>query len=221
MNILIVGGSGKINFLVKSFLSKGHSVTVIENNYELCKKLSKKYKAQFVFGDGTKPYILEDAGIANTNFIIALTPRDQDNLIICQLAKTSYRVDRTLAVANDPENIALFKQFGLDIVISTTDIISSLIEQRLFTGDINNLIPIEEGRVALMEIDIGPDYPVLSKRIRNINLPEKSIISCIIRKEEAIIPNGDSQIFLNDRLIVFSLPDVQSKVLKEITGKIE
>ena len=221
MNILIVGGSGKINFLVKSFLSKGHSVIVIENNYELCKKLSKKYKAQFIFGDGTKPYILEDAEIKHANLVIALTPRDQDNLVICQLSKISYKVDKTLAVVNDPENIELFKEFGIDIVISTTDIISLIIEQRVFTGDINNLIPIEEGKVALMEIDVQSDYPVQSRRIKEINLPDKSIIGCIIRKEEAIIPNGDSQIFLNDRLIVFSLPDVQSKVLKAITGKIE
>lgn len=221
MNILIVGGGGKINYLVKSFLSKGHDVTVIENNYELCRKLSKKYKANFIFGDGTKPYVLEDAGISHMNLIIALTPLDQNNLVICQLAKVVYKVNKTVASVNDPENIELFKRLGLDIVISTTDIISSLIEQRAFIEDMDNLFPIEEGKVALMELEIQKDSPVLDKKIKDIGLPDQSIIGCIIRNTEAIIPNGEDKILSDDKLIVLSLPKVQSKVLKIITGKVE
>ena len=221
MNILIVGGGGKINYLVKSFLSKGHDVTVIENNYELCRKLSKKYKANFIFGDGTKPYVLEDAGISHMSLIIALTPLDQNNLVICQLAKVVYKVNKTVASVNDPENIELFKRLGLDIVISTTDIISSLIEQRAFIEDMDNLFPIEEGKVALMELEIQKDSPVLDKKIKDIGLPDQSIIGCIIRNTEAIIPNGEDKILSDDKLIVLSLPKVQSKVLKIITGKVE
>lgn len=221
MNILIVGGGGKIKYLVKSFLSKGYDVTVIENNHELCRKLSRKYKANFIYGDGTKPYILEDAGINNMDLIISLTPMDQNNLVICQLAKIAYKVNRTVAVVNDPENIELFKKFGLDIVISTADIISSLIEQRAFIEDIDNLFPIEEGKVALMELEIKPDSPVINKKIKEIALPEQSIIGCIIRKTYAIIPNGEEHILLDDKLIVFSLPGVQSEVLRIITGRVE
>lgn len=221
MNILIVGGGGKINYLVKSFLSKGHDVTVIENNYELCRKLSKKYKANFIFGDGTKPYVLEDAGISQINLAIALTPQDQNNLVICQLAKVVYKVNKTVATVNDPENIELFKKLGLDIVISTTDIISSLIEQRAFIEDMDNLFPIEEGKVALMELEMQKDSPVLDKKIKDVGLPDQSIIGCIIRNTEAIIPNGEDKILPDDKLIVLSLPKVQSKVLKIITGKVE
>ncbi len=221
MNIMIIGGRERAKFLVKSFISKGHTVTVINEDYELCEKLSRKYKANFVYGDGTKPHVLEDAGIVYSDILIALTPKDQDNLVVCQLAKKVYGVNKTFATVNDPKNIELFKKFGIDTVISTTSIISSIIEQRIFIDDISNLVPIEEGKVALMELEIHQDYPIVGKKLKDINLPDQSIIGCIIRKGDAVIPKGDSAMLVGDKLIVFSLPDVQSEVIKIITGKIE
>lgn len=221
MNIIIVGDGKEVHFLTKSFISKGYNVTIVNENADYCKKLARMHRATIVHGDGTKPYILEDAGAAYSQMVIALTPKDPDNLIICQIAERMFRVEKTFAIVNDPQNIEIFKNLGVDTVISTTDIISSLIEQKVSVDDITNLIPIEEGKITIMKMEMNKDLPVLNKSLRDINFPEGSIVGCIIRNEIAIIPRGDTVILKNDKLIILSLPSVQSDILKIIRGKVE
>jgi len=221
MNIIIVGGGKKIHFLTKSFVSKGYNVTIVNDDYDYCKKLDKMHDANIVYGDGTKPYILEDAGIAYCHMIIALTPKDPDNLVICQIAEKMYNVKKTFTIVSDPQNIDIFKKLGIDTVISTSDIISSLIEQRVTIDDINNLVPMEEGKITIMEVDINPDNPIIGHALSDVKLPEESIIGCIIRGDSAVIPRGNTRIAESDRLIILSLPGIQSEVLKVIRGRID
>jgi trk system potassium uptake protein TrkA len=221
MNIIIVGGGKKIHFLTKSFISKGYNVTIVNDDYDYCKKLDKMHDAKIVYGDGTKPYILEDAGIAYCNMIIALTPKDPDNLVICQIAQKMYDVKKTFTIVSDPQNIDIFKKLGIDTVISTSDIISSLIEQRVTIDDINNLMPIEEGKISIMEVDINPDNPIIGQALSDVKLPEESIVGCIIRGDSAVIPRGNTKIIESDRLIILSLPGTQSEVLRVIRGRID
>jgi trk system potassium uptake protein TrkA len=222
MNIIIVGGGKEVHFLTKSFLSKGFNVTIVNNNEEYCRKLARIHeKAKIVYGDGTKPYVLEDAGAAYSKMVIALTPKDPDNLVICQIAEKMFKVAKTFAVVNDPKNIHIFKKLGVDTVISTADIISSLIEQKLSVDDITNLIPIEEGKVAIMELEMNSDYPIIGHKLSEIDIPKDAIIGCIIRNGGAVIPRGDTIITEKDKLIILSLPRVQSDVLKVIRGRID
>lgn len=221
MNIIIVGGGKKVHFLTKSFVSKGYEVTIINNDEEYCKRLARMHSANVVYGDGTKPYILEDAGVAYANMVIALTPKDPDNLVICQIAEKIYEVRKTFAIVNDPKNIDIFKKLGVDTVISTSNIISSLIEQKVSVDDINNLVPIEEGKLAIMEIEINNTNVNIDKNLSEIKLPKESIVGCIIRDNAALIPRGDTSIKENDKLIILSLPKVQSDVLKIIMGKVD
>ncbi|WZL72025.1 NAD-binding protein [Clostridiaceae bacterium 35-E11] len=221
MNIIIVGGGKEVHFLTKSFISKGYSVTIVNNDEEYCKKLARMHRANIVFGDGTRPYILEDVGVAYADMVIALTPKDPDNLVICQIAEKIYEVKRTFAVVNDPKNIEIFKKLGVDTVISTSNIISSLIEQKVSIDDINNLMPIEEGKLAIMEIEISTSNININKKLSEISLPKDSIVGCIIRDGSAIIPRGDTTINEDDKLIILSLPLVQSDVLKIIRGRVD
>ncbi|MBS4536479.1 TrkA family potassium uptake protein [Clostridium sp. D2Q-14] len=222
MNIIIVGGGKEIHFLTKSFISKGYNVTIINDNKEDSKRLAKTHeKAVVVNGDGTKPYVLEDAGAAYCHMIIALTPKDPDNLVICQISDKMFKIKKKFAIVNDPKNVKVFKKLGVDTVISTASIISSLIEQRVSVDDITNLMPIEAGKVAMMEIEVKEDYPILNNELKDISLPKDAIISCILRKSEAVIPRGDTGIEKGDKLIILSLPKVQSEVLKVIRGRID
>lgn len=221
MKIIIVGGGNNVYFLTKVFISKGYDVTIINSDKEECVKFARIYNIVTVHGDATKPYILEDAGAAYTDLVIALTSKDQDNLVICQVSEKIFKVNKTFAVVNDPNNVEIFKKLGVDTVISTTDIIASLIEQKISIEDIINLIPIEEGKVISLEIEISEDSPVIDKKLKEIFMPEGSTVGCIIRKENPVIPNGDTTIFLDDKLIILCLPKVQSSVLESITGRIE
>jgi len=222
MNIIIVGGGKEIHFLTKSFISKGYNVTIINNSMEDSKLLAKVHeKAIVVHGDGTKPYVLEDAGAAYSHMIIALTPKDPDNLVVCQIAQKMFKIKKTFAVVNDPKNVKIFEILGVDTVISTASIISSLIEQRVSVDDITNLMPIEAGKVSMMEIEVKGDFPIVGNNLKDINLPNDAIISCILRGNEAVIPRGDTIIYKGDKLIILSLPKVQSETLKEIRGKVD
>lgn len=222
MNIIIVGGGKEVHFLTKSFISKGYNVTIVNKNEDYCKKLARIHeKAKIVYGDGTKPYILEDAGAAYSQMVIALTPKDPDNLVICQVAEKMFKVRKTFAIVNDPKNIDIFKQLGVDTVISTADIISSLIEQKISIDDITNLIPIEEGKVAIMEMEINEDYPVIGKKLSDVNIPKDAVVGCIIRNGGAVIPRGNTIINENDKLIILSIPKVQSDVLRILRGRVD
>lgn len=221
MKIIIVGGGNNVYFLTKVFISKGYDVTIINSDKEECIKLARIYNIVTVHGDATKPYILEDAGASYTDLVISLTGKDQNNLVICQISEKIFKVKKTFAVVNDPNNVEIFKKLGVDTVISTTDIISSLIEQKISIEDIINLIPIEEGKVINLEIEILENSPVIDKKLKDISMPEDSIVGCIIRDKNPVIPNGNTTIFLHDKLIVLCLPRVQSKVMERITGRIE
>lgn len=222
MNIIIVGGGKEVHFLTKSFISKGYNVTIINDNKEDCKRQAKIHeKAVVVYGDGTKPYVLEDAGAAYCHMVIALTPKDPDNLVVCQISNNMFKIKKKFAIVNDPKNVKIFKKLGVDTVISTASIISSIIEQRVSVDDITNLMPIEAGKVAMMEIEVKGDYPILNNKLKDINLPQDAIISCILRNSEAVIPRGDTYIKEDDKLIILSLPKVQSKTLKIIRGRID
>jgi len=219
MNIIIVGGGKQLHFLTKSFVSKGYNVTIINHDAEYCKKLARMHQANIVHGDGTKPYILEDAGASYSEMVIALTKEDPHNLVICQIAEKMFKVKKTFAMVNDPMNIEIFKKLGVGNVICTADIISSFIEQKISIDDITNLFPIEEGKVAAMEIEINSDFPIIDTKLKDIEFPRDATIGCIIRGGQAVIPRGDTIVEEDDKLIILCLPKVQSEVLKTIRGR--
>lgn len=221
MTIFIIGGKKEVYFLTKSFLSKGYQVTIINQEEAFCKKISRNLKVTAVVGDGSKPYVLEEAGIAYADMVIALRETDPDNLVVCQIANKIYGIEKTFAVVNDPQNIDVFKKLGVDTVICTSFIISSLIEQRAVTQDIRNLTPIGEGQIALMEVDIDASHPVVNKMIKEIPFPSDAIVSCILRADKALIPKGNTIILEKDRLVIMSQPQVQSEVLKIIRGRVD
>ncbi|ACB83853.1 potassium channel family protein [Natranaerobius thermophilus] len=221
MKIILVGGGNKVHYLAKTFISQGHELTLINNEKEYCRDLAKRFDVNIVYGDGTKPNILEDAEVLTADLVMAVTPKDPDNLVICQLANKVYEVDKTFAIVNDPDNIEIFKKLGVDTVISTADIITSLIKQKISVEDISNIFSLEEGKVTVMEVKISSNFPVTGQKLQDIPLPRQSIIGCIIRNSESIVPSGDTAIEVGDKLLILSLPEVQSKVLQTIRGRLD
>lgn len=218
MDILIIGGRKTSEFILKSLISKNHKVTIINNDYEYCKNLSRKYDASVMCGDGTKPYMLEEANICKVDIVIALTQKDYDNLAICQLAKNVYRVKKVFATVTNPKNVDVFKSLGIDTAISSTYIVADMIEQMATVDEIHKFMPIEDGKVSIMEIVIKENYVVCGKLIKDIGLSEEAIIGCIIRGSKSIIPKGSTKIFLEDKLIILSTPNAQKSIINNIIG---
>ena len=221
MRIFIIGGGKKVYFMSKSFISKGYKVTIINNDREYCRKMARQVKAAVIYGDGTKIKVLEDAEIMYADMVLALTPKDSDNLIICQIADKLFDIKKTFSIVNDPKNVELFKNLGVETVISTTAIISSIIEQKISVDDINSLFSLDQGNITVMEIEINTGDRSADKAVKNLDATKDFIISYIIKKNgQRVIPNGETIIENGDRLIVMSLLEVQSRVLKALKGDI-
>jgi trk system potassium uptake protein TrkA len=219
MNILVVGGGKIAYFLVRTFTAKGHHVTVIDRDQEEGIQLARRLKATIVNGDGSDPQVLEEAGAYTVDVLLAVTPNDQDNLVICQLADKWFHVPRTLALVNDPDNEEVFQKLGITSAFSTTRILSSLIEQRTSFEGITNLIPVAEGRINVTEIVLNDSAYVVGKSLSTIEMPPHSLIAVIIRDDQTIIPRGLTVLQAYDRLIVITLPENHGQVIKMLSNE--
>lgn len=219
MKIILIGGGKLAYFLAKQFASKGYYLTIINNDLDNATLLSRQLKATVICGEGSSTKILAQAGAYQADVLLALTPQDEDNLIACQIAQTQYGVPRTIALVNDPENQPVFERLGVSVAFSATQIIASLIEQQASSDDIKNLLPVAEGKVNVTEISLQYEYPAVGKTIDDLHLPDGTLIACILRKGEVIVPSGDNSLQSSDRLILISKPEYYGQLLRLLTGE--
>lgn len=218
MKVIIIGEGKTLYFLCRNFTSKGYEVIIINKDMQECFQLSKQLNATVICGNGSDAKILQEAGAMGADAVLAITPDDQDNLVICQLAARLFEVPRTVALANDPDNAAVFEKLGVS-AFSTTHIVGSLIEQRVSLEQITNLLPVSEGKVNVTEIVLDQKSPIIGKLLKDIVLPENALIAVVIRNNRAIVPRGANDIQSADRIVVITLPENHGKVIKTITGE--
>jgi trk system potassium uptake protein len=217
MKVLIVGAGKTLFFLCRNFTAKGYEVVIINRDRDECVQLTRQLTATVVWGDGSDSTILKEAGAMGAQVVLAITPNDQDNLIICQLASIQFGVPRAIALANDPENVEIFEKLGVSS-FSTTHIIGSLIEQRASLEQIINLLPVGEGRVNVTEIILEVNSPVAGKLLKDIVLPENVLVAVVMRGKQPIVPRGATQLLADDRVVLITLPENHGTVLKAFTG---
>lgn len=220
MKIMIVGGSGETPYILRSLAALGHSVTVINRDAEECARLSRMGSAVIVHGDGTIPGVLEDAGITSMDKLLALTPRDEDNYVLCRIGKCRYGVPAVFAVVHDPDNEAVFRELGIGSTFSITAIVSSLIEQRSASMSIRRLQPLADGKIAVTEVVLPEGAPSAGKALRELRFPENSLIVSVLRQEEVLVPNGETVLHPGDVLSFVSLPDRYERTLETLVGSL-
>jgi trk system potassium uptake protein TrkA len=219
-HILLIGSFNKARSLGNSLIKKKYRVTVINNDYQNCLILSEIDSLTVINGDGTKPFILEDANAWDADIAIALTQNDDDNLVICELCKKKFNVKKTVALINDPKKTDFFYKMGIDSVVCAVNAITNIIEQQAFLEGIATLLPTAEARISIAEVPISGTAPVVGKKLWEINLPKEVIIGCILRGEKSMIPRGDTRILAGDMLILISSDKQEMNAIKELTGQI-
>ena len=220
MHIIIVGG-GKIGyFLAKKLLTDKHTVVLIEKNKNICEEIAKQLKIVVINGDGCDSYYLEEAGIRNIDVIAAVTGKDEDNLVACQLAKDKFHIRRAVAIVNDPKNKHMLSELGVDISIDTTEIIAKIIEEEVSLADFVNLMSFDRGRLTLVRIDLPEYSPVVNKEIREITLPADSVFVSIIRAQSVIVPKGNTMLKAGDDVVALTLIENKQELLKALLGEI-
>jgi trk system potassium uptake protein TrkA len=215
MNIVIVGG-GKIGYyLTRTLMPYKHRISLIEQESSKCERIANELDIAVLNGDGTDVEALRSADTDDADAVIAVTGKDEDNLVICQLAKSAFNVPTTIARVNNPKNIEVFTILGVDITISSTSMIAEVIEEKLDHTGIKSLIKLRDGEFVISEIEIMRDCPIKDKSLREIKLPNKFTIIAVVREGQVLIPNGDTQIKENDLIIAGSQKKDQHE-LKEI-----
>lgn len=217
---IIIAGGGKVGYyLVKTLLSYKHKLTVIEPKVELCEKLANELNIPTFNGDATDLDILTQVEVDRADTFIAVTGKDEDNLIACQLAKRNFGVKRTIARVNNPKNVEVFQKLGVDLAVSSTSIIADLIEQEVDYSGMKTLMRLKSGKLVLNEIIITEKSPVVNKSLKDINIPKDCIIVSVIRGEEVIIPNGFTVLKDEDYIIAVSSKKDQQELKEFFIGR--
>jgi len=218
MKMIIVGKGLMIYFLAKRFVSKGFEVTVICDDPGDAKYFARNLRVVVIDGDGSDPDILHDAGAHITDFLLAVTDKDQNNLVVSEIAKQHFHIPHILSLVNDPDNEIVFDKLGLKAV-STTNLLIHVIEQMALTEQMTNMLPVAEGLVNLSELILSEQSPVVGMQLKDIVMPEDSLIACLVRGEKPIIPRGNTTLQAKDKLIVVTLPDNHAQVLRLLTDQ--
>jgi len=218
---IVIVGAGKVGyFLAKRLCLNKHTVSIVEKDKQLCEGIAKELEALVINGDGCDPHILEEAGMARADVVAAVTGDDEDNLIICQLAKEIFKVKRVVGRVNNPDNEHTFSELGVDVPVDSTKIISKIIEEEVSFSDFVNLMSFKRGKLAIVRLDLPDDSPVINKQIQDIQLPPDSVFVSIVRGEEVIVPKGNTVLKSGDDIIALTLVGNEPQLLNLLVGKL-
>lgn len=219
MFIIVVGG-GKIGYyLVQSLVHAGHEVAVIEKNTQKAERIADDFGTVVITGDGCDASILEQAGSGRADVIVADTGDDEDNLIICQVAKLRFNVPQAVARVNNPRNEMIFRRLGIDATVSSTDLTLSVIEQEVAHKGIMPIIAFRKNGMEIVETVLSAKSPAIGKALRDISFPHLCKILAILRGDDLLVPDGSTMLQAQD--LVFSLvkPICLNELEKILVGK--
>jgi len=201
---VVINGGGRVgSFLALQLNQKKHNIAVIEKRIDVIKLLAEELPQDILLiqGDGCDPRVQEDAGVGHADVFTAVTRNDDDNLVSCQLAKVNFNVKKTVARVSNPKNEPVFNALGIR-AISSTSIITHLIEEEMTVIDFIRLHTLEKGGLSLVELDVLPgNKEIFFKTVAELGLPKKSVLVTIMRGDKVIIPHGNTEIEPGDRII--------------------
>ncbi|HET6369933.1 MAG TPA: NAD-binding protein [Nitrospiria bacterium] len=216
MYIMVIGG-GKVGYnLVKLLMAEGHEVLMIEKDKVRVSALAAEFGEALMEGNGSRVSVLRDGGANRADVLVAVTGQDEDNLVICQVAKTVFKCPRTIARINDPRNEEFFAQLGIDATVSSTRLIDSLIEEQVKAEDmVIPLVTLRTGGLEIIEMELSTSSAVIGKKIREIDMPEGAIFTTIIRGEQLIVPRGETELAAGDHVVALVKKDAE-QALREM-----
>jgi trk system potassium uptake protein TrkA len=200
---IIIVGAGKVGYHLGSLLlAEGQEVMLIEENRSKVDTLSLEFHDSIMLGDGSAVEVLKEAGANRADVIVAATGNDEDNLVICQVAKLLFLRPRTIARVNNPRNEELFAGLGVDASVSATKIINAMIQEQVKAGDMMiPLLTLKAGDVEIVEVELSRSSHIVKKKIKELTLPPASIFIAVIRGEEVIIPYGETEFHPEDKVL--------------------
>lgn len=200
--VAIIGGGSVGYMLAKSLEDMKIKTKIIEMNYERCEFLAQELqKALVINGDGTNLKLLDEEEIGSSDVVISVTNNDERNLL-CSLLVKQLGVKRVISRVSKVLNIPLFEKVGIDIAVSPKTSAINEVKNDLDENDVDILATVEQGEAEVLEISVKEDFD--SKKIMDLRFPAPAIIGVIQRKNQVIIPKGDTTMKTHDILIIFT-----------------
>ncbi len=201
MYVIVVGG-GKVGYyLTQTLLADRQEVLLIERDAEKVDRFVERLGAVVLAGDGAEAATLMAAGAARADVVIAVTGEDEDNLVVCQMAKQKFHVARTIARVNNPKNEQLFRLLGIDVTVSQTNYILNLIEQALPERSFVHLLSLRHADLAIVDAKIAETSVVAHRAIGEIELPVNTVIAAIARGPHLIVATAATELLPGDDII--------------------
>lgn len=217
MYIIVVGG-GKVGYyLASALLSEGHEVLVLEKDVRKCDFICDHLGSVCTRGDGCEARTLAEVGTERADMLIAVTDEDEDNLVACQVAKHKFKVPRTITRINNPKNEELFKKLGIDVTVSSTNLILEHIEEEVPTHPLVHLLTLKGGSLELVEVKIPQDCSVVGKALKEIPLPPDSVVCLMIGKRGPQVPRDDTVLEAEARVIAVTKPETEAALRAALT----
>ncbi len=213
VNSVIIVGGGRVGCEVASALhAKGLSVRIIESDHERARAAAEEVVGVMVFeGDGTDLEILKEAGVEKSDYLLALTGDDENNVLSALLAK-NLGIDRCTVLYSNPDYVEVLEAIGIDSAISVNMAVANGILNSLHLGGEANVSLLYEGAGEILEFDVTEDTKILGIPLSECRIPHGSVIGVCIRDGKPVFPGGDFVAQVGDRLVVFSLPTAVQKV---------
>jgi trk system potassium uptake protein TrkA len=218
---VIVAGGGKVGANVaRSLLRIGQEVTLIEQRRDRFERLEDEFEHQVQRGDATELFVLERAGITRPpDILLALTGDDEDNMVICQLAKEKYLVPKVIARVNDPRNQAHFDLLGISPTICATSSIMALVEHEVPEHDLIHLLELRKENLEIVEVQIDKDSPVAGKRVEGLELPEGARLISVMRDGQAEIAVGSTTLQAGDQVLAILQPGKEDELRRVLLSR--
>jgi trk system potassium uptake protein TrkA len=218
MYIIVVGG-GKVGYyLAKTLVNEGYEILLIEKNPKKVAVYAERFGSVVLEGDGAELATLEAAGTARADVVVAVTGEDEDNLVVCQTAKRLFNVPRTIARVNNPKNEEIFKKLGIDVTVSSTNLILSVIEQEIPERGLVHLMTIKHAQIAIVEATVEEGAPVAGKSLAELTFPPNVVISAVMRDGSLILPKGDTVLQPDDEVIALANKESEEPLRQMMTG---
>ena len=217
---VIVVGAGKVGLnLARELIDKGNELTVVESDRNRFGTVEQELEHAVQYGDASELWVLERAGIQRADLVIAVTGDDEDNILICQVAREKYGVERVISRCNNPRNLQHFELLGVRPAISATDLILRLIEHEVPKYGLVHLLDLPEERLEIIELEVADGSPAAGRAVKDLGLPDGSLVISILREGGGFVPTGDSVIESGDEVLVVLDVGIESRVTELFTAR--
>jgi trk system potassium uptake protein TrkA len=210
--VLIVG-AGKVGWnLARELDDRGHEVMVVESSQSRYATVEEELQHAVQYGDGSELWVLERAGIERADMVVAVTGDDEDNILISQVAREKYGVERVIARCNNPRNLQHFELLGIKPAVSATDLILRLIEHEVPKYGPLHLLDLPQESLEIIELDVADDSLAAGSEVRQLGLPDGALVISILRDGTGFVPTGDSVIEAGDEVLLVLDPGLEHRV---------